>query len=98
MSEPISSPLGGRGSTALQTAVSCLAWKKSAQSVNCALREELGAEKECRERAEREREELRRELEEVRPRGWPWWVVGLLVIVVLTTLVVLSLRAILSTP
>ena len=56
-----------------------------------ALREELGAEKERRERAEREREELRRELEEVRPRGRPWWVVGLLVIVVLTTLVVLSL-------
>lgn len=63
-----------------------------------ALREELGAEKERRERAEHERDELRRELEEVRPRGRPWWVVGLLVIVVLTTLVVLSLGAILSTP
>jgi len=42
-------------------------------------------------RAERECDELRRELEEVRPRGRPWWVLGLLVIVVLTTLVVLSL-------
>ena len=63
-----------------------------------ALREELSAEKERRERAERERDELRRELEEVRPRGRPWWVLGLLVIVVITTLVVLSLGAILSTP
>src|SRR5215207_3248567 len=62
-----------------------------------ALREELGAEKERRERAERERDELRRELEEVRPRGRPWWVVGLLVVVVLTTLIVLSLGAIFST-
>ena len=63
-----------------------------------ALREELSAEKERRERAERERDELRRELEEVRPRGRPWWVLGVLVIVVVTTLVVLSLGAILSTP
>ena len=63
-----------------------------------ALREELGAEKERRERAERERDELRRELEEVRPRGRPWWVLGLLVIVVIATLVVLSLGAIFSTP
>jgi hypothetical protein len=62
------------------------------------LREELGAEKERRERAERERDELRRELEEVRPRGRPWWVLGLLMIVVITTLVVLSLGAIFSTP
>ena len=62
------------------------------------LREELGAEKERRERAERERDELRRELEEVRPRGRPWWIVGLLVIVVIATLVVLSLGAIFSTP
>ena len=62
------------------------------------LREQLGAEKERRERAEHERDELRRELEEVRPRGRPWWVLGLLVIVVVTTLVVLSLGAILSTP
>jgi cytochrome c-type biogenesis protein CcmH/NrfG len=63
-----------------------------------ALRAELSAEKERRERAERERDELRRELEEVRPRGRPWWVLGLLVIVVVTTLVVLSLGAILSAP
>jgi hypothetical protein len=63
-----------------------------------ALREELGAEKERRERVERERDELLRELEEVRPRGRPWWVVGLLVIVVIATLVVLSLGAIFSTP
>ena len=63
-----------------------------------ALRAELGAAKERRERAEREREELRRELEEVRPRGRPWWVLGLLVVVVIATLVVLSLGAIFSTP
>ncbi len=63
-----------------------------------AVREELGAEKARREQAERERDELRRELEEVRPRGRPWWVLGLLVVVVVTTIVALSLGAILSTP
>ncbi len=63
-----------------------------------ALRGELGAEKARREQAERERDELRRELEEVRPQGRPWWVLGLLVVVVIATLVVLSLGAIFSTP
>ncbi len=63
-----------------------------------ALREELSAEKVRREQAERERDELRGELEEVRPRGRPWWVLGLLVVVTLTTLIVLSLGAIFSPP
>ena len=63
-----------------------------------ALREELGAEKVRREQAERERDQLRRELEEVSPRSQPWWVLGLLVVVVVTTLVVLSLGAIFSPP
>jgi hypothetical protein len=61
-----------------------------------ALREELGAEKVRREQAERERDQLRRELEEVSPRSQPWWVLGLLVVVVVTTLVILSLGAIFS--
>ncbi len=63
-----------------------------------ALREELGAEKARREQAERERDQLLRELEEVRPRGRPWWVLGLLVVVTIATLFVLSLGAILSPP
>ncbi len=63
-----------------------------------ALREELSAEKVRREQAERERDKLRRELEEVRPRGRPWWVLGLLVVVTITSLFVLSLGAILSPP
>jgi hypothetical protein len=41
---------------------------------------------------------LRRELEEISPRERPWWVLGLLVIVVVTTIVVLSLGAIFSAP
>jgi hypothetical protein len=63
-----------------------------------ALREELGAEKARREQAERERDQLLRELEGVRPRGRPWWVLGLLVVVTIATLFVLSLGAILSPP
>ena len=63
-----------------------------------ALREELGAERVRREQAERERDQLRRELEEVSPRSQPWWVLGLLVVVVVTTLVVISLGAIFSPP
>ncbi len=63
-----------------------------------ALREELDAERARREQAERERDQLRRELEDVGPQGKPWWVLGLLVVVVVTTLVVLSLGAILSSP
>ena len=62
------------------------------------LRGQLEAERARRYQAERERDELRRELEEISPRGRPWWVLGLLVIVVLTTLVVLSLGAIISPP
>ncbi len=62
------------------------------------LRGQLEAERARRYQVERERDELRRELEEISPRGRPWWVLGLLVIVVLTTLVVLSLGAIFSPP
>jgi hypothetical protein len=62
------------------------------------LQGQLEAERARRYQAERERDELRRELEEISPRGRPWWVLGLLVIVVLTTLVVLSLGAIFSPP
>ncbi len=60
------------------------------------LRGQLEAERTRRYQAERERDELRRELEEISPRERPWWVLGLLVIVVVTTLVVLSLGAIFS--
>jgi type VI protein secretion system component VasF len=62
------------------------------------LRGQLEAERARRYQAERERDELRRELEEIQPRGRPWWVLGLLVIVVVTTIVVLSLGAIISPP
>lgn len=61
-------------------------------------REQLAEERRRREEAERERDELRRELEEIRARGRPWWVLGLLVIVVLTTVFALSLAAIISAP
>jgi type VI protein secretion system component VasF len=62
------------------------------------LRGQVEAERARRYQAEHERDELRRELEEISPRGRPWWVLGLLVIVVVTTLVVLSLGAIISPP
>ena len=62
------------------------------------LRRQVEAERARRLQAERERDELRRELEEISPRGRPWWVLGLLVIVVVTTLVALSLGAIISPP
>jgi FtsZ-binding cell division protein ZapB len=62
------------------------------------VREQLGAERARREQAERERDELRRELEQLPKRARPWWVLGLLVIVVVTTLVVLSVTAIFSPP
>jgi cytochrome c-type biogenesis protein CcmH/NrfG len=62
------------------------------------LRRQVEAERARRVQAELERDELRRELEEISPRGRPWWVLGLLVIVVVTTLVVLSLGAIISPP
>jgi FtsZ-binding cell division protein ZapB len=62
------------------------------------VREQLGAERARREQAERERDELRRELEQLPKRVRPWWVLGLLVIVVVVTLVALSLGAILSPP
>jgi hypothetical protein len=62
------------------------------------VREQLGAERARREQAERERDELRRELEQLPKRARPWWVLGLLVIVVVVTLVALSLGAILSPP
>jgi hypothetical protein len=62
------------------------------------LRGQVEAERARRYEAERERDELRSELEEIRPRGRPWWVLGLLVVVVVTTIVVLSLGAIISPP
>ena len=62
------------------------------------VREQLGAERARREQAERERDELRRELKQLPKRAGPWWVLGLLVIVVVVTLVALSLGAILSPP
>ncbi len=62
------------------------------------LRGQVEAERARRYQAERERNDLRRELEEIQPRGRPWWVLGLLVIVVVTTIIVLSLGAIISPP
>ena len=62
------------------------------------LRGQVEAERARRYQAERERDDLRRELEEIQPRGRPWWVLGLLVIVVVTTIIVLSLGAIISPP
>jgi excisionase family DNA binding protein len=43
------------------------------------VREQLGAERARRYQAERELEELRRELEEIQPRPTPWWLISLLV-------------------
>jgi len=60
--------------------------------------QELAEERRRREEAERERDELRRELEQLPKPARPWWMVGLLLIVVVVTLVVLSLTAILSPP
>lgn len=71
-------------------------WSPSEQAEH--YRRLLAEERRRRQEAERERDELRRELEETRPRGRPWWVLGLLVIVVVTTVVVLSVGAIVSTP
>ncbi len=62
------------------------------------LQGQVEAERARRYQAERERDDLRRELEEIQPRGRPWWVLGLLVIVVVTTIIVLSLGAIISPP
>ena len=62
------------------------------------LRGQVEAERARRYQAERERDDLRRELEEIQPRERPWWVLGLLVIVVVTTIIVLSLGAIISPP
>ena len=62
------------------------------------LRGQVEAERARRYQAERERDDLRRELEEIQPRGRPWWVLGLLVIVVVTAISGLSLGAIISPP
>jgi type VI protein secretion system component VasF len=62
------------------------------------LRGQVEAERVRRYQAERERDDLRRELEEIQPRGRPWWVLGLLVIVVVATIIVLSLGAKISPP
>jgi hypothetical protein len=60
--------------------------------------EDLAEERRRREDVERERDELRQELEQVPPSSRPWWVLGLLVIVVVITFVVLSVTAIFSPP
>ncbi len=60
--------------------------------------EDLAEERQRREEAERERDELRREVEQLPRPARPWWVLGLLLIVVVVTLVALSLGAILSPP
>jgi excisionase family DNA binding protein len=55
------------------------------------VREQLGAERARRSQAENERDQLRKELEEIQPRLMPWWLLSLLVAVLLATAVVLLL-------
>jgi excisionase family DNA binding protein len=52
------------------------------------VREQLGAERARRYQAENERDQLRKELEEMQPRPMPWWLLSLLVAVFLATAVV----------
>jgi hypothetical protein len=52
------------------------------------VREQLGAERAHRYQAENERDQLRKELEEMQPRPIPWWLLSLLVAVFLATAVV----------
>jgi excisionase family DNA binding protein len=52
------------------------------------VREQLGAERAHRYQAENERDQLRKELEEMQPRLMPWWLLSLLVAVFLATAVV----------
>ena len=55
------------------------------------VREQLGAERARRYQAENERDQLRKELEDIQPRRMPWWLLSLLVAVLLATAVVLLL-------
>jgi excisionase family DNA binding protein len=52
------------------------------------VREQLGTERARRYQAENERDELRKELEEIQPRRMPWWLLSLLVAILLATAVV----------
>lgn len=52
------------------------------------VRQQLGAERVRRYQAENERDQLRKELEEIEPRRMPWWLLSLLVAILLV--VVLS--------
>jgi hypothetical protein len=61
------------------------------------VREQLGAERARRYQAETERDEMRRELEEIQPRPTPWWLISLLVgVVIAIALIVLSVTTIVS--
>jgi excisionase family DNA binding protein len=61
------------------------------------VREQLGAERARRYQAETERDELRRELEEIQPRPTPWWLISLLVgVVIAIAVIVLSVTTIFS--
>jgi hypothetical protein len=61
------------------------------------VREQLGAERARRYQAETERDELRRELEEVQPRPTPWWLISWLVgVVIAIAVIVLSVTTIVS--
>ena len=61
------------------------------------VREQLGAERARRYQAETERDELRRELEEIQPRPTPWWLISLLVgIVIAIAVIVVSVTTIIS--
>jgi excisionase family DNA binding protein len=63
------------------------------------VREQLGAERARRYQAERERDEMRRELEEIQPRRMPLWLLSLLVAVVVATIIIfLSLPSIVAQP
>jgi len=52
------------------------------------VREQLGAERARRYQAENERDQLRKELEEIQPRRMPLWLLSLLVAILLATAVV----------
>jgi excisionase family DNA binding protein len=56
------------------------------------VREQLGAERARRYQAENERDQLRKELEEIQPQRMPWWLLSLTVAIFLATVfVVLSM-------
>jgi excisionase family DNA binding protein len=53
------------------------------------VREQLGAERARRYQAENERDQLRKELEDIQPRRMPLWLLSLLVAILIATAVVL---------